>query len=69
MYKRQDGGNTGYTPSPSPAPSYDEAIAGTVVGRAYSQIGKAYGYGDPSYGAGPNEYDCSGFVSFCLLGS
>ncbi|WP_417350611.1 coiled-coil domain-containing protein [Gordonibacter pamelaeae] len=64
-----DGGNTGYTPSPSPAPSYDEAIAGTVVGRAYSQIGKAYGYGDPSYGAGPNEYDCSGFVSFCLLGS
>ena len=63
------GGNPGYTPSPSPGPSYDEAIADTVVGRAYSQIGKAYGYGDPSYGAGPNEYDCSGFVSFCLSGS
>ena len=63
------GSNPGYTPSPSPGPSYDEAIADTVVGRAYSQIGKAYGYGDPSYGAGPNEYDCSGFVSFCLSGS
>lgn len=63
------GGGASYNPAPSPAPSYNEAIAGTVVGRAYSQLGKAYGYGDPSYGAGPNEYDCSGFVSFCLSGS
>lgn len=68
-------GNTGgentpsYTPDPSPGPSYDEEISGSVVGRAYSQIGKPYGYDDPSYGAGPSMYDCSGFVAFCLSGS
>ncbi len=59
----------GYTPAPPSGPAYDEVISGSVVGRAYSQIGKAYGYDDPSYGAGPTSYDCSGFVSFCLLGS
>ncbi len=59
-----NGGGSGYTP-----PAYDEAIAGTVVGRAYSQLGKPYGYDDPSYGAGPTMYDCSGFVAFCLSGS
>ena len=55
-----------YTP---PAPDYNEPIASSVVGRAYSQLGKAYGYDDPSYGAGPSSYDCSGFVAFCLSGS
>lgn len=64
-----EGDDSGYTPAPTPGPSYDEAIAGTVVGRAWSQIGKAYGYDDPSYGAGPSQYDCSGFVAFCLSGS
>lgn len=68
------GGNNGgsdeaVTPSPSPAPDYNEPVASTVVGRAQSQLGKAYGYDDPSYGAGPTSYDCSGFVSFCLSGS
>lgn len=56
-------------PSPTPAPEYNEPIAGSVVGRAQSQLGKAYGYDDPSYGAGPSSFDCSGFVSFCLSGS
>lgn len=80
--ERGDGGNGGGggggngpspapspTPAPAPEPSYNEPIAGSVVGRAYSQIGKAYGYDDPSYGAGPTSFDCSGFVSFCLSGS
>lgn len=64
--------NTGggsYRPDPTPAPSYDSGVGGSVVSRAYSQIGKGYGYDDPSYGAGPNQYDCSGFVAFCLSGS
>lgn len=67
------GGNTdgGYVPAPNPtpAPDYNEPIAGGVVERAYSQLGKPYGYEDASYGAGPTMYDCSGFVSFCLSGS
>ncbi|MEG0015389.1 coiled-coil domain-containing protein [Gordonibacter sp.] len=62
-------GGGGYVPESPSGPSYDEAIAGSVVERAYSQLGKPYGYTDPSYGAGPSSYDCSGFVSFCLLGS
>ncbi|CAK7049883.1 MAG: hypothetical protein PEGG_02102 [Paraeggerthella hongkongensis] len=69
-----NGGNNGGESSGGgsvnpPAPDYDEPIAGSVVGRAYSQLGKPYGYTDPSYGAGPSSYDCSGFVSFCLSGS
>ncbi|MEA5019304.1 MAG: NlpC/P60 family protein [Gordonibacter sp.] len=66
------GGTTGsgdYTPTTPSQPDYNEPIAGSVVGRAYSQLGKPYGYDDPSYGAGPTMYDCSGFVSFCLSGS
>lgn len=58
-----------YTPTAPSQPDYNEPIAGSVVGRAYSQLGKPYGYDDPSYGAGPTMYDCSGFVSFCLSGS
>lgn len=70
-----DGGNTsnngggGYVPTPTPDPGYDAGASGSVVGRASSQLGKGYGYSDPSYGAGPNEYDCSGFVAYCLTGS
>ncbi len=66
------GGTTGpgdYNPAPPSQPDYNEPIASSVVGRAYSQLGKPYGYDDPSYGAGPTMYDCSGFVSFCLSGS
>lgn len=66
------GGTTGpgdYNPTPPSQPDYNEPIASSVVGRAYSQLGKPYGYDDPSYGAGPTMYDCSGFVSFCLSGS
>ena len=56
------------TPPPS-GPTYNPSTGNAVVDRAYGQIGRAYGYGDPSYGAGPNEYDCSGFVSYALSGS
>lgn len=35
-----------------------------VVDRAYSQIGKPYVWG----GVGPNGFDCSGLVSYCILG-
>ncbi len=55
--------------TPAPEPSYDAGTGSSVVARAYSQLGKAYGYGDASYGAGPNEFDCSGFVAYCLTGS
>lgn len=62
------GGGSGQV-SPPPAPVYNPSTGNAVVDRAYSQLGKAYGYDDPSYGAGPNQYDCSGFVSYCLSGS
>lgn len=60
--------NTSGGPSPAP-PLYKPSTGNAVVDRAYSQLGKAYGYHDLSHGAGPNEYDCSGFVAYCLTGS
>lgn len=51
------GGNSGYLP-----PADD----GTIVGRAMSYVGNgSYVWGACS----PGEFDCSGFVSYCLTGS
>lgn len=61
------GGASGRPDTP-PAPVYNPSTGNAVVDRAYGQLGKAYGYDDPSYGVGPNQYDCSGFVSYCLSG-
>lgn len=45
------------------APSY---TPGTVLSRAWSKVGNArYVYG----ATGPDEFDCSGFVGWCLTGS
>lgn len=48
------------TPS-QPSSSVD---SGSVVGRAYSKLGCDYSWG----ACGPNQFDCSGFVSYCLTG-
>ena len=46
-------------------PTYIPADAGSIVGRAQSYVGNAsYVWGACS----PGEFDCSGFVSYCLTG-
>jgi cell wall-associated NlpC family hydrolase len=46
-------------------PYYDAAWASEVLDRAYSYLGEAsYVWGSCS----PGEFDCSGFVSYCLSG-
>ena len=54
------------TPAPAPTPSApsQSVDGGTVVSRAYSKLGCAYSWG----GIGPDSFDCSGFVSYCLIG-
>ena len=50
---------------PDPEPSYDASTGNAVVDRAYSWLGKAeYVYG----ACAPGQFDCSGFVSYCLTG-
>ena len=41
-----------------------QAVGGTAVDRAYGELGKPYSWG----AVGPDSYDCSGLVSYCLLG-
>lgn len=60
--------NTGGTTSkPStPEPSYNAATGNAIVDRAWGWVGNAsYVWGACS----PGEFDCSGFVSYCLTGS
>lgn len=46
--------------------SKPQTVSGnTVVDRAYSQIGKPYQWA----AVGPDSYDCSGLVSYCILGT
>ncbi len=52
------------TPAPS-EPTYNAGTGNAVVDRAYSQLGAEYVWGACS----PGQFDCSGFVSYCLTGS
>lgn len=53
-------------PEPYPEPSYNASTGNAVVDRAYSWVGRAeYVWGACS----PGQFDCSGFVSYCLTGS
>ena len=59
-YGSQDGSDSGYTD-----PYYDAGWSSEVVARAYDYLGQAsYVWGACS----PGEFDCSGFVSYCLSG-
>lgn len=50
---------------PNPEPEYNPVTGNAVVDRAYSYIGKAeYVWG----ACAPGQFDCSGFVSYCLTG-
>lgn len=44
--------------------SKPQTVGGSAVDRAYGEIGKPYSWG----AVGPDSYDCSGLVSYCLLG-
>lgn len=44
--------------------SKPQTVGGTAVDRAYGELGKPYSWG----AVGPDSYDCSGLVSYCLLG-
>ena len=53
-------------PEPDPEPGYNPGTGNAIVDRAYSWVGKA----DYVWGAcAPGQFDCSGFVSYCLTGS
>ncbi|MDO4436696.1 MAG: NlpC/P60 family protein [Coriobacteriaceae bacterium] len=52
-------------PQPDPEPGYNPGTGNAVVDRAWSWVGKAeYVWG----GCAPGQFDCSGFVSYCLTG-
>lgn len=53
------GGNSGSSGNSKP-----QTVGGTAVDRAYGELGKPYSWG----AVGPDSYDCSGLVSYCLLG-
>lgn len=55
------GGNSGGGSSNNSKP---QTVGGTAVDRAYGELGKPYSWG----AVGPDSYDCSGLVSYCLLG-
>lgn len=58
--------STPSTPEVTPEPSYNPSTGNAIVDRAYSWVGRAeYVWG----GCSPGEFDCSGFVSYCLTGS
>lgn len=64
-YGTADDGSTA-TPEYTPEPSYDSATGNAVVDRAYGWVGNAeYVWG----ACAPGQFDCSGFVSYCLTGS
>lgn len=44
--------------------SKPQTVGGTAVDRAYGELGKPYSWS----AVGPDSYDCSGLVSYCLLG-
>ena len=53
------------TPEPDPEPNYVPSTGNAIVDRAWSWVGKAeYVWG----GCAPGQFDCSGFVSYCLTG-
>ncbi|WP_304427152.1 C40 family peptidase [uncultured Adlercreutzia sp.] len=56
-----NGGSGGGSSSNNSKP---QTVGGTAVDRAYGELGKPYSWG----AVGPNSYDCSGLVSYCLLG-
>lgn len=59
------GGNSGGSSSGgSSNNSKPQTVGGTAVDRAYGELGKPYSWG----AVGPDSYDCSGLVSYCLLG-
>lgn len=59
------GGSTPSTPSYS-EPPYNAVTGNAIVDRAYQWVGNAeYVWG----GCAPGQFDCSGFVSYCLTGS
>lgn len=55
------GGSSGGGSSNNSKP---QTVGGTAVDRAYGELGKPYSWG----AVGPDSYDCSGLVSYCLLG-
>lgn len=53
-------------PKPDPEPGYNPGTGNAVVDRAWSWVGKAeYVWG----ACAPGQFDCSGFVSYCLTGA
>ncbi|WP_139653723.1 coiled-coil domain-containing protein [Raoultibacter phocaeensis] len=68
--QNNNGGGGGGTPNSSgptyTEPPYNAVTGNAVVDRAYSYVGNAqYVWGACS----PGQFDCSGFVSYCLTGS
>lgn len=61
------GGNSGGSGSGGSGSNDSKAptVSGnTIVDRAYGELGKPYEWA----AVGPNSYDCSGLVSYCILG-
>lgn len=60
------GGGGGSSNVSTPTPNYDGATGNAIVDRARSWVGRAsYVWG----ACAPGQFDCSGFVSYCLTGS
>lgn len=57
-------GGSGSSGGGSSNNSKPQTVGGTAVDRAYGELGKPYSWG----AVGPDSYDCSGLVSYCLLG-
>ena len=57
-----DAGN--YMPDSFQEPVYNESTGNYIVDNAYSKIGAPYEWA----ACGPDSFDCSGFVSYCILG-
>ena len=59
-------GGTGGSTGGGVEPPYNAVTGNAVVDRAYSSVGNAeYVWG----ACAPGQFDCSGFVSYCLTGS
>lgn len=62
----QDGNGSSNSGNAGVEPPYNAVTGNAVVDRAYSYVGNAeYVWGACS----PGQFDCSGFVSYCLTGS